>query len=526
MEQKLPVWEEGVLAVKNAYLLGMDIGTTNIKAIITTAEGERVAAASRANRLLCPGRDMAEQDAAQWWGSAVEIFHELGRQAGADVLAGIRGIAVSSQTVTLLPLDEKGMPLRHAIIWMDGRSGGELKEILEAVGRQRFAEIVGGQPDVAFLPSKLLWFKRHEPELYARTACLLQANGYVNYRLTGRLSLDMDQAVRTQCMELSGLCWSKEIGGAIGADLERLLPAPRQVTDIIGAVTEAAAAETGLPAGVPVAAGCCDALAAMYATGLCEMGEAGESSGTTSLIFVGSERPSAMNLPVVARPCPVEGIPYFFDAPVNTTGASVKWYLDTLGAEEKRRAQETGKDAYTLLNELAAQAQPGSGGLVFLPYLRGERAPLWNPNARGAFLGLTLSTQRQDMMRAVFEGTAYALRHVMETIEQAGGTARRLRVAGGGAKSVTWAKIKASVLNMPVLLMDEQCGDVPLGDVLIAGQAAGVFSDISQQTRRLLRVRRVVEPEPAWSRVYDKLYPLYRSMYRHLEQDYEVLSGL
>lgn len=512
--------------MENAYLLGMDIGTTNMKAVVTTVEGERVAAASRANRLLCPGRGMAEQDASQWWSSAVEIFHELGAKAGADVLAGVRGIAVSSQTVTLLPLDAQGTALRNAIIWMDGRSDRELKELLAAVGRQRWTEIVGGQPDVAFLPAKLLWFKRYEPELYARTSCLVQANGYVNYRLTGQISLDLDQAARTQCMDLSKLSWSREIGQAIGADLERLLPAPRQVTDIIGTVTEAAAAETGLSAGTPVAAGCCDALAAMYATGLRETGEAGESSGTTSLLFVGSEKPSAMDIPVVARPCPIAGVPYLFDAPVNTTGASIKWYLDTLGHEEKHRAQETGEDVYTLLNEMAAQAQPGSGGLIFLPYLRGERAPLWNPHAKGAFLGLSLGTQRQDMVRAIFEGTAYALRHVLETIAQTGVRVRSLRIAGGGAKSVTWAKIKASVLKMPVLLMDEGCGDVPLGDVLIAGQATGLFTGLSEQAQRLLRVRCVVEPEPAWSEVYDKLYPLYRSMYNHLEGDYEELSGV
>ena len=517
---------KGGYAVGSGYLLGMDIGTTNIKAVLTTAEGERVASASRGNRLICPGRGMAEQDALQWWDSAVEIFRELGMKAGADGLAGIRAIAVSSQTVTLLPLDAQGVPLRNAVIWMDGRCGDELKELLAAVGRQRFVEIVGGQPDVAFLPAKLLWFKRHEPGLYARTACFVQANGYVNYRLTGRISLDLDQAARTQCMELSTLTWSDEIGRAAGVELGRLLPAPRQVTDVIGTVTEAAAAETGLPAGIPVAAGCCDALAAMYATGLCETGEAGESSGTTSLVFVGSEAPSAMDLPIVARPCTVKGVPYLFDAPVNTTGAAVRWYLDTLGQEEKRRAQETGEDVYALLNQMAKQAQPGSGGLIFLPYLRGERAPVWNPHAKGAFLGLSLNTQRRDMVRAIFEGTAYALRHVLETIEQAGAGTRLLRVAGGGAKSMTWAKIKASVLKMPVLLMDEQCGDVPLGDALIAGQAAGLFTDLSRQAKGLLRVRCVVEPEPAWSEVYDKLYPLYRSMYGHLEPDYEALSGI
>ncbi len=506
------------------YLLGMDCGTTNIKAVIMDEEGHLVASASRPSRFIKTGTDGQEQDAKDWWENSKQIFKSMSEQAGEDVMKNIKGISISSHTVTLLPLDKDGEPLRYAVTYQDNRSAGELHEIVDKMGLDKFVSVVGGQPATAFLSNKILWLKKNEPEVFAKTAYLVQANGYINFKLTGNVTVDVDQGLRTQCMDCNTLTWSKEIGDVIGVDLDILLPAPSNIDDIIGYVTEDAAKETGLAVGTPVLAGCCDATASMYAAGLSKLGEAAESSGTTSLVFVGSAVKSPVDVPVVTRPCAIDGMPYVFDAPIQTSGAAIKWYIDTFAEEERAYAEEHGVNIYTYLNELALESKPGSDGLIFFPYLLGERAPLWNDHARGMFIGLGMNTKRSDLIRAVFEGTAYALRHVIETVKADGGKADILRICGGGAKSRTWAMIKASVLNMPVYLLDESAGDVPVGDVLIAGAKTGVFPSLTEAVEKIVKVKEIVEPVAEWVDAYDKMYSFYINMYKHLDQDLKELN--
>lgn len=505
------------------YLLGMDCGTTNIKAIIMGEDGTVVAEASRPSKFFNPGPDMREQDANEWWINTVDIFRTITKKAGSGVVKKIRGIAISSHTVTMLPVDEKGEPLRKAIIYQDNRSASELHYIVNEVGFDRFVSIVGGQPAVAFLPNKLLWFKRNEPELFAKTMCFLQASSFINYKLTGKMTSDVDQAARTQCFDINTMKWSKEIGDVIGIDLDKYLPQPLPVDEIIGYVTEEAAELTGLISGIPVVAGCCDAMASMYATGLSRLGEAGESSGTTSLVFVGSAVQSAPDIPVVTKPCAIAGMPWVFDAPIQTSGAAIKWFIETLAAEERTYAENNGKDIYEYLNELALKAEPGCNGLFFYPYLLGERAPIWKEYARGMFIGAGMDMKRCDLVRSVFEGTGYALRHVMETIKEAGAEATALRICGGGAKSRTWSRIKASMLRMPVYVLDEKAGDVPVGNALLAGHKVGIFPNLTEAMENIVKVNEVIQPVDEWADVYDKLYPYYVEMYQKLDESLKNL---
>lgn len=508
------------------YLLGIDLGTTNVKAIIMDENGTVVSSSSKANSLILPGPNMAEQDAGLWWENTAEVLRTITASAGPDVVRKIRGISVSSHTVSMLPLDRDGTILRNALIWMDNRSSGELQYILDAIGFSKFVSIVGAQPDVAFLPNKILWYKKNEPELFAKTYRILQASSYINYRLTDQMTMDVDQAARCQCLNINTLKWSDEISAVLGIDLNNVLPQPSPTEKIIGHVTEHAAAETGLISGIPVVAGACDAMASMYATGLSKIGEAGESSGTTSLVFVGHTKPSAPNLPIVTKPCSISGMPYLFDAPINTTGASLNWYLNILGKPEQDYAKEHNQNVFDYINQLAAEVDPGCNGLMFFPYMMGERAPLWNSHAKGMFIGMSLDTERKTMIRAIMEGTSFALRHVMSTIKDAGAEASCLRVTGGGAKSRVWSQIKASMLHMPVYLMDEKSGDVPFGDALIAGHAVGVFPDLTESIKRLIQVKEIIEPVDSWSKVYDQMYPLYLDMYQHLDGDLIKLKDI
>lgn len=506
------------------YLLGMDCGTTNIKAIILGDDGTVVASESRPSEFILPGPNMQEQDANEWWENTKKIFKSLSKQVGESVVKKIRGISISSHTVSMLPVDGNGNPVRNAMTYQDSRSKEELNYIVEKMGFDKFVKTVGGQPAVAFLPNKILWFKRNEPDLFAKTKYFLQASSYINYKLTGKMTTDIDQATRTQCLDIRTMEWSKEIGDIIGIDLDAMLPKLKLVDEIIGFVTEEASEETGIREGVPVIAGCSDAMASMYALGISRLGEIGESSGTSSLVFAGSDKKSASDIPVVTKPCTIDGMPWVFDAPITTTGATLKWYIEKFAAEERAYAEENDKNIFTYLNELALGAKPGSDGLFFYPYLLGERAPLWNDHARGMFIGLGMETSRADMIRAVFEGTAFALRHVIETVRAAGATAECLRICGGGAKSRTWSQIKASMLHMPVYVLDDASGDVPVGDALLVGRKVGVFPNLSEAAERIVKVKEVIEPVKEWEEAYDKLYPYYVEMYQHIDKDLEKLK--
>ena len=512
--------------ISENYLLGMDLGTTNVKAINMDENGNVIASASRANDLIIPDSNSAEQDANIWWQNVVEILREITNKAGNKLVQKIKGISVSSQTVTMLPVDKNGTPLRNAIIWMDMRSKAQLQYIIDQIGFDRYVSMIGGQPDTGFLPNKILWFKENEPELFSKTHKILQVSSYINYKLTGKMTMDIDQAGKSQCLDISTLQWSDEIGQVIGVDLNQLLPKPQAITDIIGTVSEEAARITGLVSGIPVVAGASDAIASMYAIGLSQIGDAGESSGTSSLVFAGSRAQTPPALPLVAKPCTIGDIPYIFDAPISSSGASLKWYLDTLGQPEIDYAHANNVNIFEHLNQLALQAEPGSNGLIFFPYLSGERAPLWNNYAKGMLIGLSKNTHREEIIRAVFEGTAFALRHVIETITSAGGEASSLRITGGGAKSRTWSLIKASVLRMPVYILDEKSGDVPFGDALIAGNGVGVFSDLSETMSNLIHIKEVIEPVEEWADMYDKIYPFYLSMYKHLDTDLKHFSEI
>ena len=515
------------MSLQKSYLLGMDLGTTNIKGNLMDEDGNLISTASRPNSRITPSPGRVEQDPMEWWGNACEILKDMTEQAGEDVVANIKGISISSQCITLLPVDENGNPLYNAIIYQDSRAAKEIEEVCQMLGFERFVDIVGGLPSVGFLPGKLLWFKRNEPEIFAKTHSILQANGWLNYKLTGAFTIDIDTASRTQCMNFKKLEWSRDIGEALEIDLNKVLPKPVLCTEIIGHVTEEAAKETGLKAGIPVIGGCSDAMASMYATGMSKLGDAGESSGTTSLVFASANKRSATNAPVVTRPTGLDEMPFVYDGPIGSSGASIKWYLENFGVADEENAKKAGMSMYDFMNKQALEAEPGAGGLLFFPYLvAGERAPLWNSHARGMFIGLTIETKRQDIARSVFEGTAFALRHVMDVVKKSGGQANVIRITGGGAKSRTWNMIKASMLHMPVYVMDEKSGDVPVCDVLLVGHAVGVLPDLSKAIEKMIKVKEIIEPIPEWEAVYDELYPYYLDMYEHLDKDLEKMSNL
>lgn len=508
------------------YLIGLDLGTTNAKGVLYDERGTAIAAAVQSYDTFHEGNKRAEQEAIDWWNATQKILLHITESVDEIVRNSICSICISSQTPTLLPLDIEGNPLRRAIIWMDGRADKELELILDELGRDRYMEITGMIPASSFLPPKLLWYKNHEPELFAKTNCFLQVNGYINYRLTGKLSMDLDQASLTQCLDVKSGSWSEEIEDAVGIKFSDYLPDPVSNTTVIGHVTKEASKVTGLPVGVIVSAGSSDAVAALYASGMTEMGEAVEVSGTSSLVFAGTNVLPEDAKKVSAQRCSLDQIPYVYNVPITATGASVKWYLSCFGNYEEMIFQQQGITVYDSLNQEAMSVSPGSKGLMFFPYLMGERAPLWNDYAKGMFIGLSMETKREDIIRSIFEGTAYALKSVIEEFNKNGTEIRALRVVGGGSLSETWLKIKAAILGIPILILDKKTMDVPFGDALIAGISSGVYADLTKTIKEIVKVERCIEPDPKWVKLYRDRYPYFKRFYTCLDQslqDYDRL---
>lgn len=506
------------------YLIGIDAGTTNVKAGLFLTSGELFSQGSSGYETFVPGKLMAEQKPADWWNAAVHaITHMLEGVFDKDK-DRILSVSVSSQAPSLTAMSKDGTILRDALIWMDRRAEKEMEEILELVGRERFTQITGAAPDSFYLLPKLYWYKMHEPQLYGQTDCILQTNGYINYCLTGEKSYDISHALLSLCVDVKRRAFSKEISEAVGIDFEKILPPISKNESVIGYVTHDASEITLIPEGTPVTAGTTDTIASLLSFGICSPNDAAEITGTSTLAFFAHGGKLTNPGKLMLKQSPISTIPTILNAPINATGASVRWFLDNFGMEKE--AQMTGQDAYTLFTQSAKRAAPGSGGVLYFPYLMGERGPLWNTYARGMFIGMTLQTSRDDLARAVLEGTAYALRHLMEEAKKLGAEPESIRVSGGGSKNQLWLKIKASILKIPVLVPDEKCGNAILGDALLAGKAAGVYEDLGKTSREIVQIKKVIEPDSEWAAVYDRMYPYYRKLYEDLDEDLCQMAGV
>ncbi|POP33789.1 carbohydrate kinase [Lactonifactor longoviformis] len=506
------------------YLIGIDVGTTNVKAGLFTDGGELCALGSGTHKTYFRGNMMAEQRPEEWWDSAVSAIRQMLQRAGLSPADKILGISVSSQAPSLVPVDREGRVLRDALIWMDRRAEKELREIVNTIEYTRFREITGASPDSFYLLPKLYWYKKQERELFKKTEFVLQTNGYINYRLTHERSYDISHAMLSLCMDVRTGTFSEEIEKAVGMNFGSLFPPVNKNEELIGTVTRDAAEVTGIPEGTPVAAGTTDTIAALLSFGMSRPGEAAEITGTSTLAYFTHGEKLADPGRLMLKQSPVPSIPTILNAPINATGASVKWYLDMMGEKIKNQAEREKKEVLDLFTEHAAHASPGCGGLLYFPYLMGERGPLWNTYARGMFIGMTLDTTESDLARSILEGTSYALRHLCEEAKKLGARPESMRVSGGGAANALWLEIKASVLNIPVLVPDRKSGNAILGDALLAGKAVGLYDDLGKTSSEFVTIDKVIEPKKDWVEVYEKLYPYYRSMYQCLDPELKKLA--
>jgi xylulokinase len=466
-------------------LVGIDVGTTGVKALAISPDGAVLARAEVGYPLSTPRPGWSEQDPADWERAAGEALARLGVEPA--------GIGLSGQMHGLVCLDADEQVLRPAILWNDQRTGEQCAEIEARVGRERLVELTGNRALPGFTAPKLLWLREHEPETYARIAHVLLPKDYVRLRLTGERATDVADASGTLLLDVAGRTWSAEMLDALELDaawLPRLLESP----EVSGTTA----------AGVPVAAGAGDQAAGALGVGVDRPGPLSVVLGTSGVVF--AALPGYAHDPdgrVHAFCHAVPGAWHAMGVMLSAAG-SLAWLQGVLVAP------------YDELLGDAERAPAGAEGALFAPYLAGERTPHADPKARAALVGLTLRHDRGAVVRSVLEGVAYGLRDSLELLQSLGMAADRGRISGGGARSELWTRIVASVLDLPLERTAVEEGSA-YGAALLGGVACGTFADVHEAVAACVRVRETVEPDPAWTAAYRDGYAQFRELYPALK---------
>lgn len=499
--------------VARAFLLGLDISTTGAKALLIDTRGEVVSSATTPLTRSTPRALWSEQDPAEWWrGIADSIRRALGRAnaRGADIHA----IGLTGQMHGLVLLDADGNVLRPAILWNDGRTGAQCDAIRERIGRSRLIAVTGNDALTGFTAPKILWVRDEEPTIYARIAQILLPKDYIRFRLTGEFATDRAGGAGTLLFDLAERTWSPEILSALEIP-QAWLPPTHEGTDVTGSVTEAAAAETGLAPGTPVVGGGGDQAAQAVGVGAVTPGIVALTLGTSGVVFAATEQPLVEPEGRLHAFChAVPGQWHFMGVMLSAAG-SLQWYRDTLAPSAD----------FDALVEEAAAVRAGSEGLFFLPYLTGERTPHPDPLARGAWIGLTVRHGRPHLTRSVLEGVAFGIKDSFRLIQAAGLAAiDQVRISGGGAQSVLWRQIMADVLDVPLVTVNTTEG-AAFGAALLAGVAAGFYSDVLEACRATVRVTGETTPGPD-AGSYPPYYEQYRALYPALAAQFKAIAAL
>jgi xylulokinase len=500
----------------DSLLLGIDVGTTGTKACLFTPDGALVASGQAEYPLqhLRPG--WVEQDPHDWWRATCAAVRAALAQTP-NAAARIIGIAVSGQAPTLIAVDAQGEPIRPALLWMDRRADAQVAALNEQFGADEIYRVTGNRSDGYYIAPKLRWLRDHELETLQRTHRLLLVTGFINQRLTGEFSMDSVHVGLLSLFNRRTGAWWEAMGEACGVRPEQF-PTAQAGHMQLGEVTRAAADATGLRAGTPVFVGTVDGAAAALEAGAVSDGIVAEMTGTSSVLLMASQH-IATDPALISMPHAAPGLHLLLGA-ISTSGAALRWFRDEFGHVEQTTAELLHGDAFELMTQQAARVPAGSGGVLFLPYLAGERSPIWHTQARGVFFGLSLATPRGALIRAILEGTAFALRHNIEVARAAGMTAREIRSVGGGARSPLWSQIKADVLGLPVALPEASIG-APFGDALLVGLGSGIYTDLAATAQQIVRIRAVYEPDTDRHARYSQMYALYRDLYTHLRDDFD-----
>lgn len=499
-----------------SYLLGLDIGTSGAKALVADSAGRVLASATAEYPLSQPRPLWSEQDPADWWRGAKAALRTALAQSGVRGEA-IVGLGLTGQMHGATFLDAADQVLRPAMLWNDQRTAAECAEITERVGAARLIEITGNPALTGFQAPKLLWLRNNEPEQYARLAHLLLPKDYIRLLLTGEDATDASDAAGTLFLDLRARDYSAELLAAL--DVPRAwLPRVYEGPEVTGRLRPAVAAELGLPAGLLVVAGGGDNAAAAVGTGVTRAGVVSSSIGTSGVLFAHSDVPALDPQGRLHGFCHAVPGAYHLMAVTLSAGGAFQWLRNML----RVIAPEL---SYEQLVGLAASVPPGAEGLLFAPYLTGERTPHLDPLARGAWVGLTSRHGLGHLTRALLEGVVFALRDGLELMRGLGVPVNEIRATGGGGKHALWLQLQAEIYGTAVQTLAAEEGPA-YGAALLAGVGAGVYANVAEAVAQTVRVTGATKPDPAHVRRYNELYAAYTGLYPALRASSHTLAGL
>ena len=501
-------------------LLAHDLGTSGNKATLFSVEGRLVASRTCSYETRYFNGNWAEQCPDDWWQAVCQSTGQL--LEGVDARR-IACVTLSGQMMGCTPVDRQGRALRPSILYCDQRAEAQTRRLVQQIDPAEFYAIVGHRPSASYSLEKLMWVRDQEPEVFRNTYKTLCAKDYINYRLTGEFATDYSDASGTNAFDLNRFRWSEKILAAAGFD-QQWFPTARPSTEILGTITAPAAQATGLAAGTPVAVGGGDGSCAGVGVGCVRPGSAYNYLGSSSWIALTVEKPIVD--PQMRTMNWAHCVPGYLhpSGTMQAAGSSYQWLKNEVCTAEIGQAGQQGIDVYELINRLIEQSCPGAGGVIFLPYMLGERTPRWNPQAKGAFIGLSLATRRADLLRAVLEGITMNLAIIVGIFRQHV-PIRSMTVIGGGAKGAVWRQMMADMYVCRIEKLNYLEEATSMGAAVIGGVAAGVYPDFDV-IRNFIRVDEVVEPNPANQAVYQKMMPIFEKCYHALVDVYEDLSTL
>jgi xylulokinase len=492
------------------FFLGLDISTTASKALLIDREGGIVASRSTPLQVSQPRPLWSEQNPNHWWEGTVQSIHSVLESVDPR---DVDAVGLTGQMHGLVLLDDAGMVIRPAILWNDQRTEAQCNTIRERIGRKRLIALTGNDALTGFTAPKLLWVQEHEPEPFARVAKVILPKDYIRYRLTAEYATDLAGASGTLLLDVAHRRWSDEMLQALSIP-SSWLPPTHEGTEQTSAITGQGSSETGLMNGTPVYAGGGDQAAQAVGVGAVSSEVVALTLGTSGVVFASSDQYTYEPEGRLHAFChAVPGKWHLMGVMLSAAG-SLQWYRDTLAPDT----------SFDVLIDEAEEAPPGAEGLIFLPYLTGERTPHPNPHARGAFIGLTARHARAHLTRAVLEGVAFGLRDSFRLLQKAEIQPESVVISGGGAQSSFWRQIIADVLNVEILSVNSEEG-AAFGAALLSAVGVGEFSSISEACARTIRTTGRMQPRDDVA-AYESIYPHYRALYPALVHQFEQLSGL
>lgn len=494
------------------YLLGIDIGTSACKIAVFNREGQAVATASGEYPVYYPKEGWAEQNPEEWW-EAVCLATKKCLEKGGISPAEIAGVGIDGQSWSAIAIDKAGKVLANTPIWMDTRAQEICDRLNEEVGAEEIFRVAGNSLQPSYTTAKIIWYRENRPEIYGKIYKILQSNSYIAYRLTGAITQDVSQGYGLHCFDMRTGAWNEEMCVRLGIPRE-FLPEIVPCDKVVGFVTKEASVRSGLAEGTPVVAGGLDAACGTLGAGVIHPGETQEQGGQAGGMSICMDTYKAdprliLGYHVVPGQWLLQG---------GTTGGGgvMRWFEQEFADYERSREGETGESALIQLNRIAEAAPAGSDGLVFLPYMSGERSPIWNPYAKGVFYGLDFAKTKGHMVRACMEGVAFALRHNLDAAEEAGAEAEVLRAMGGSANSLLWTQIKADVTGKPIVVPSSDTATT-LGAAILAGVGVGFYGSYEEAVALTVKETRRHEPDPANREIYEKNYNTYLQLYKNLK---------